>query len=157
MLKSLFKNLFSKKYNYPKDIYDMCIIARKEAKACIEKELGYKLKNCSEPKVIKQFAEKKINGFWSWKSREWNNMWVCGLAYKNKIIVGCNPSTSNEVNPIVLKHEMGHHWLINNFNGYYHDPKFKNCFHNWNDPIKQKFISTNINNETCSVDFVFDE
>lgn len=90
---------------------------------------------------------KYINGFWSWKDKDYPNIWVAGLcgrtANKNKyrIQLGCDPRTGQSVNRLASVHEGGHYWLMSHRKMFNHPPEYRHLFHNWNDVKSADIIS----------------
>lgn len=124
-------------YNIPKDIEGLSKSCLSESKSCI-RSTGMKLEDKADKLSVKKIrGTKKFKTGWGWYLPD-RNLWVLGLTRKENsryiIEIGCNPETLDEVNRDALLHEMGHFWLLSNYTDYGHDPKYKGCFWNWNEP-----------------------
>lgn len=117
-------------YNFPADISGMCHHVKNEAQQGIERIDGKPLTIKRNLKVKKIPGAKKTDGIWAWQSDYWDKMWVRGLCHGNLIEIACNPTTGGEVSSGVLKHEMGHYWIMNNHKIYGHPKKYDPIF-NW--------------------------
>lgn len=133
------------KYNYPSDIQELCESSMGDARECIENN-GLDLKEKWGCSIIKNMncERKATSGYWCWYEPRWK-MWVGGLYGVREIEIGCNPRTGKEVSYDVLKHECGHHWLTSNVINGNHPIAYKQCFINWNDPIRSTTIYTTAN------------
>jgi hypothetical protein len=146
-------------FNYPSDIKSLCEVSRENAKNCMQ-SCGMKISYNKDCEVVKRNGEQKINGYWSWREPQWNNMWVCGLTSPKgsgySIQAGCNPKNGQEVNPKTLEHENGHYILMSINNDWTHNPTFTKCFANWNEP-KVKCREMSLNGQRVLVDFIMEE
>lgn len=123
---------------YPREIAAMCEQALADARACI-KGVNGKAQAPGWPEVVLVRGEKKISGFWCWRSPEWKGAWVGGLFDRHngryRVRVGHNPANRADVNPDVIKHEMGHFVLVSSFSDWSHSAAYRNCFLYWSGPV----------------------
>lgn len=110
--------------------------------------------------LVSRKGERKFSSGWGWQSAEWNNMWVLGLTWDkgggNYLIeIAHNPANELDISLPALRHEFGHFWLMSNFGNDSHDPKYKDCFWNWNEPNIRSMTLTR-GGESVIVHFVFE-
>jgi hypothetical protein len=141
-------SLMGHSFSCPSDIKQECKQARSDAKAAIESK-GTKVGkeyNCS---IVKHLGEKKFGKMWCWTDPRWPGSYIGGCCGRGRIELGCNPQTMGEVWYEAEKHEFGHYWLIP-IDTISHNPLYKDCFINWNDPRRRFFFTDNKNIEPIS-------
>ena len=136
-----YTSLMGNSFSCPSDIKEECKQARSDAKAAIESK-GTKLgkdHNCS---IVKHCGVKKIGKMWCWTDPRWPGNYIGGSCSGGRIELGCNPDTMGEVWYEAEKHEFGHYWLMPT-DTIAHNPLYKDCFINWNDPRRRFFFTDN--------------
>jgi len=127
-------------FTYPPDISDLCESSKYIAKQKIEQVNNSQLKIIASCIVVKVDGTKNFSGEWAWFDQYWK-MYVCGLCSGKKIQIACHPVTKGGISAFTLIHEWAHYWLINNYNDYTHDPKYKSYFSRWVEPKVNYFIN----------------
>ena len=140
------------KLSYPADIKTMCENARNDAISCIGNvKVSKSLVLEKRPNCVKKY------GYWAWQEPSIKNVWVLGATWKRGngyyIQVSCNPKTMGEVRYGTVKHEHGHYFLWSNFGDPSHNPKYKGCFENWNDP-RVKTRAVMLDGEEVIIDYI---
>jgi hypothetical protein len=124
-------------FEFPQDLSGMARHEMNQAKTCIESK-GLKLNHTARRLTVQKVpGQRKFREGWAWQEPTLNNVWVLGLCWDRGssylIQVGANPNNMAEVSPQIMKHEMGHYWLMSNYRIYTHDRRFHSCFVNWVD------------------------
>lgn len=124
--------------DYPPEIAEISRQALADARECAATIKGG-VRTKGSPRVELVRGEKKIAGFWCWRSPEWKGAWVGGLFDHNgdnyRVRVGHNPANRADVHYGVLKHEMGHYVLVTSWNDWTHNnAAFRRCYIHWNEP-----------------------
>lgn len=128
----------STKYNFQQDIRLHSHHEKQNAKECIQSK-GYSLKEKAKVLRVESVAgQRKFNEGWAWKEPVLGDIWVLGLCWNKGngqylVQVGANPNNSKDISLPILRHEMGHFWLMSNHNIHHHDSTFSSCFINWRD------------------------
>ncbi len=113
------------RYQFPADISDQCYRALAETKAGIE-SCGMPLTKRQGLVVNKVQGEQKIKGAWAIRSLTGSEM-VYAEYNGYAIRIGCDPVTG-EISYGMLHHEMGHYWLVSNYQMWGHPAQFDAVF-----------------------------
>ena len=133
-------SIFGTSFNCPSDIKAECKQARSDAKEAIEGK-GTKVGDEYSCNISKHAGEKKVGKMWVWQDPRWPGQYIGGMCSGSKIEFGCDPNTMGDIWYEVEKHEFGHYWLIP-IDAMGHNPLYRDCFVNWNDPRKRFFFLT---------------
>lgn len=131
-------SIFGPSFRCPSDIKAECKQAQGDAKGAIESK-GTKVGKEYSCSISKHVGEKKIGNMWVWQDPRWPGQYIGGMCSGSKIEFGCNPENMDDIWYEVEKHEFGHYWLIP-IDTLGHNPLYRDCFINWNDPRRKIFF-----------------